>query len=100
MYTERQEEIDMLRRMQVHGYLRDGVDIRYGYQAQGPHGAVAWLTDEGQEIGGRLREKFEQEKAVAGEFVISVCLVGKGEVGARSSGAAMRLRAVHADLLA
>ena len=75
MFTERQEEIDMLRRMQVHGYLRDGVDIKYGYQAQGPHGAVAWLTHEGQEVGGRLREEYEQEKAVAGELSCYICLL-------------------------
>ena len=79
MFTERQEEIDMLRRMQVHGYLKDGVEIKYGYQAQGSHGAVAWLTHEGQEVGGRLREEYEQEKAVNGEFLTSVCRAGKQE---------------------
>ena len=65
----------MLRRMQVHGYLRDGVDIKYGYRAQGPHGAVAWLTHEGLEVGGRLREEYEQEKAVAGELSCYICLL-------------------------
>ena len=73
MFTERQEEIDMLRRMQVHGFLKDGVDIKYDYQAEGPHGAVAWLTHEGQEIGGRLREEYERERAVTGEFAPSAC---------------------------
>jgi hypothetical protein len=84
MFTERQEEIDMLRRMQVHGFLKDGVEIKYGYQAQGPQGAVAWLTNEGQEIGGRLREEYERERAVTGEFAISDCRIDKSEVGARS----------------
>jgi hypothetical protein len=83
MFTERQEEIDMLRRMQVHGFLRDGVEIKYGYQALGPHGAVAWLTNEGQEIGGRLHEEYEQEKAVTGEFAILLARV-RSERGARS----------------
>jgi len=78
VFTERQEEIDMLRRMQVHGFLKDGVDIKYGYQAEGSHGAIAWLTHEGQEIGGKLREEYEKETAVTGEFVAS-----KSEVGAR-----------------
>lgn len=73
MFTERQEEIDMLRRMQVHGFLKDGVEIKYGYQAQGPHGAIAWLTQEGQDVGGRMREEYEQERAVAGKFVRSPC---------------------------
>jgi hypothetical protein len=87
MFTERQEEIDMLRRMQVHGFLKDGVEIKYGYQAQGPQGAVAWLTNEGQEIGGRLREEYERERAVTGEFAISDCRIDKSEVGARSRAA-------------
>jgi hypothetical protein len=97
MFTERQEEIDMLRRMQVHGFLRDGVDIKYGYQAQGPHGAVAWLTNEGQEIGGRLCEEYEQERAVTGESALSDCRIDKSEVGARSR-VAVRPRAADADL--
>lgn len=66
MFTERQEEIDMLHRMKVHGYLKDGIDIRYGYQEIGPHGSIAWLTHAGQEIGGREREDYEWEKSIEG----------------------------------
>jgi hypothetical protein len=98
MFTERQEEIDMLRRMQVHGFLKDGVDIKYGYQAQGPHGAFAWLTNEGQEIGGRLREEYEQERAVAGEFVIIFVGLARVRSSEVQRSRISQLRAVHADL--
>ena len=60
MYTEREDEIEMLRRMQEHGYLKDGVDIKYGYQEKSPRGSIAWLTYEGQEIGGRMRQEYER----------------------------------------
>ncbi|GAB7322592.1 hypothetical protein MBLNU13_g03507t2 [Cladosporium sp. NU13] len=64
MFTDREGEIDMMRRMQAHGYLKDGIEIKYGYQEMGPRGSIAWLTYEGQEIGGRLREEHEREKAM------------------------------------
>lgn len=67
MFTERQEEITMLQRMKEHGLLREGIEIKHGYQEIGPHGAVAWLTYEGQEIGGIQREEYEREKADTGE---------------------------------
>jgi hypothetical protein len=73
MFTERQEEIDMLHRMQVHGYLKEGVEIQYGYQEMGPRGSIAWLTYEGQEIGGRMREEYELDKAISGEFQTFLC---------------------------
>jgi len=68
MFTEREEEIDMLHRMQAHGYLKEGVEIKYGYQEVGPRGSIAWLTYEGQEIGGRLREEYEHDLAISGKF--------------------------------
>lgn len=87
MFTERQEEINMLQRMQDHGYLKDGVEIKHGYQEIGPHGAVAWLTYEGQEIGGRQREEYEREKADEGKSVIFlfVSMLGRdqGDRGSR-----------------
>jgi hypothetical protein len=46
MFTEREEEIDMLHRMQAHGYLKEGVEIKYGYQEVGSRGSIAWLTYE------------------------------------------------------
>ena len=69
MFTDREEEIDTMRRMQAHGYLKEGTEIKYGYQAMGPRGSIAWLTYEGQEIGGRLREEYERGKAVTGELL-------------------------------
>jgi hypothetical protein len=68
MYTDREDEIEMMRRMQAHGYLKDGIEIEYGYQEMGPHGSVAWLTYEGQEIGGRTRDEYEREKAIEGKL--------------------------------
>lgn len=73
MFTDREEEIGMMRRMQAHGYLKEGIEIKYGYQEMGPRGSIAWLTYEGQEIGGRLREKYEREKAISGKLLISLC---------------------------
>ena len=73
MFTDRQEEIEMLRRMQAHGYLKDGVEIKYGYQEVGPRGSIAWLTYEGQEVGGRLRDEYEREKAIAGKLLTFFC---------------------------
>lgn len=67
MFSDRQEEVSMLQRMQENGYLKDDVKIQYGYQKIGPHGSVAWLTHEGQEIGGKQREEFERKKAHAGK---------------------------------
>lgn len=86
MFSDRQEEISMLQRMQEKGYLKDDVDIQYGYQEIGPHGSVAWLTYEGQEIGGRQREEYEREKAHAGKlrsFVFVQC--GRRRVAAVKS---------------
>jgi hypothetical protein len=68
MYTDREEEIEMMHRMQARGYLKDGFDIKYGYQDVGPRGSVAWLTYEGQEIGGILREQYEREQAIEGKL--------------------------------
>jgi hypothetical protein len=68
MYTDREDEIEMMRRMQARGYLKDGFDIKYGYQEVGPRGSVAWLTYEGQEIGGILREQYEREQAIEGKL--------------------------------
>jgi hypothetical protein len=67
MFTERQEEIDVLHDMKERGCFGEDIDIKYGYQEIGPHGSIAWLTHEGQEIGGRQREEYEREKAVEGK---------------------------------
>jgi hypothetical protein len=67
MFTERQEEIDMLHDMKERGCFEEDIDIIYGYQEMGPHGSIAWLTYEGQEIGGRQREEYEREKAIKGK---------------------------------
>lgn len=68
MFTERDDEIKFLNHMQQHGLLKDGVKIHPGYQAEGPHGSRVWLTVEGQAVGGKLREKYEQQKAEDGTF--------------------------------
>lgn len=70
MFTQRQEEIDILQGLQAHGLLREGVDIQYGYQVVGPQGSITWLTYEGQKIGGRQREEYEREKAAEGKLKI------------------------------
>jgi hypothetical protein len=67
MFTERQEEIDVLHDMKERGCFEEDIDIKYGYQEIGPHGSIAWLTYEGQETGGRQREEYEREKAVKGK---------------------------------
>ncbi|KAM0720084.1 hypothetical protein Q7P37_004220 [Cladosporium fusiforme] len=64
LFTERQEEIGILRRLKIQGVLKDDIEIKYGYQEKGPHGSVAWLTHAGQEIGGRQREEYERERAI------------------------------------
>jgi hypothetical protein len=79
MFTDREEEIDMMRRMQAHGYLKEDIEIKYGYQEMGPHGSIAWLTHEGQEIGGRLREEYEREKAMSGKLLAFFCWWWKSE---------------------
>jgi hypothetical protein len=68
MYTDREDEIEMMHRLQARGYLKDGFNIKYGYQEVGPRGSVAWLTYEGQEIGGILREQYEREQAIEGKL--------------------------------
>lgn len=73
MFTDRENEIDLMRRMQAHGYLKEGIDIKYGYQEMGPRGSIAWLTYEGQEIGGRMREEYEREKAITGKSLALFC---------------------------
>lgn len=73
MFTDRENEIDMMRRMQAHGYLKEGIDIKYGYQEMGPRGSIAWLTYEGQEIGGRMRDEYEREKAITGKLLTFFC---------------------------
>ena len=73
MYTDRQEEIDMLHRMQEHGYLKEGIEIKDGFQEVGPHGSIAWLTHEVQEIGGKLREEYEREKTISGKLQTLYC---------------------------
>jgi hypothetical protein len=68
MFTDREEEIEMLHRMKANGYLKEGIEIKYGYQEMGPRGSIAWLTYEGQEIGGRMREEYQREKAMSGKL--------------------------------
>lgn len=67
LFTDRQDEIDMLHRLKAQGALKDDAEIKYGYQQQGPHGAIAWLTHEGQETGARQRQQYEREKALEGK---------------------------------
>lgn len=57
----------MLHRLKAQGALKDDAEIKYGYQQQGPHGAIAWLTHEGQETGARQRQQYEREKALEGK---------------------------------
>lgn len=78
LFTEREEEIGILRRLKIQGVLKDEVEINYGYQERGRHGAVAWLTHAGQEIGGRQREQYERERAIEGrashEFTVYIVI--------------------------
>lgn len=80
MFTEREHEIEVMRRLQVHGFLKEGVEIKYGWQEKSPHGGIAWLTREGQEIGGRMREQYEHERAVEGKNQFSPAVLRESEV--------------------
>jgi len=71
MFTDREEEIEMLHHMKANGYLKEGIEIKDGYQEMGPRGSIAWLTYEGQEIGGRMREEYERKKAISGKLLAS-----------------------------
>jgi len=61
----------MLHHMKANGYLKEGIEIKDGYQEMGPRGSIAWLTYEGQEIGGRMREEYERKKAISGKLLAS-----------------------------
>lgn len=83
-FIERDKAIKSLQQQQARGLL-DGVRINGGRMEERPRGAIAWLTDEGQEIGGRLRADYLEEKAMEGKAAPTVWFSSKGDVRRRCS---------------
>jgi hypothetical protein len=74
LFTRRQEEINHLHRMRKQGYLPDDIEIMYGFQERAPHGAIAWVTYNGQVIGGALRDQYETRIQEESKFNYSFLL--------------------------